>query len=121
MAGKSNNGSWNNDLQFANFAWNGETDKQYAAWLKADAPEECEALKYLSEAGYRITLQWDTDSSCFRLSIINYLPSHYNTNICITSYSPDVSDVILVALFKEAVLFEGKRAPLSANKMTGRR
>jgi hypothetical protein len=117
---KSNSPGWG-DLKFAQWNWNEETDHAYNEWLKSHAPDLGEALTYLVEQSYRVTISFDHDSGSPKVSATGIGKKHVNENICITSWGEDTEDCILLTIFKIDVLFEGKTAPTRGERKTGRR
>lgn len=115
-----NTSSWG-DLSFAKWAWNAENDEAYEEWVKHNAPDGTEALSYLVEQGYRVTISFDHDSGSPKVSATGMGKKHVNENICITSWGNDVEDCILLTIFKIDILFEGKTAPTSTKSNSGRR
>jgi len=119
--GSGTNGGWNSEIQFAKTEWNNTIEAQYEAWLKHDAPSLEEALKWLVEASYRVSIVADGDGGSVKCSATGYGHKHVNENICITSWGNDPEDAALITLFKIGVLYEGKTAPLSGSTKGGRR
>lgn len=115
------NGSTWGDLQFARWTWNEENDTAYEDWIKHQAPDGAEALSYLVEQGYRVTVSFDHDSNSPKVSATGLGKKHVNENICITSWGNDVEDCILLTIFKIDVLFEGRTAPTGGKATSGRR
>lgn len=109
------------DLQFAAFSWNAETEANYEKWLKSDCPSEFEALEYLVNAGYSVKFSPADDNGSFKVSATGIGTKHVNENVCITSWGNDTADALCITVFKIAIVFEGKSAPLATGQRGGRR
>lgn len=109
------------DLLFAAFSWNKELEAKYEEWIKSDAPDGIEAISYLVNAGYSIKFSPADDHGSYKVSATGVTKICPNENVCITSWGNDSEDGLLITLYKIAVVFDGRRAPISGVGSGGRR
>lgn len=119
QAGKGSYG--NADVKFANISWTAETDKQYLQWVKDHAPSLEEGIDFLINAGYRVSITWDDNSDCPKVSVTGSETAKNNKNIVCTSWGESIEDCVLVSIFKIEVLFPGQNLPTEREKGSTRR
>lgn len=116
MARKSQeNGTAWGDIQFAKWSWTKENDDGYESWLREKAPDFAEAVTWLVDAEYKVSISWDTQSEAYKCSATGTGRKNPNEGICITSWAESADDAVLITIYKIDVIFEGKRAPTSGS------
>lgn len=103
---KRNQNSWMN-MVFIDAKLTVEQGEAFMAWRKAKPDNVEPALEKLFSDGYRMSLSWDDQNSCFIASITIKSETHENRSKCLTARSDDLFEVMAMAAYKHVVLFEG--------------
>jgi len=108
---------WQSNFGSADFAdvTLNESDKvAFSSWMIDAAPDFSEALIMCLQEGYRLSLKFDYDNSCYIASLTQQDRKHHNHDLVITSRSDDPEEAFFLSFYKVAVLYPGERLPTRA-------
>jgi hypothetical protein len=109
--------TWQNGFGNADFAdvTLTQSDKDaFLKWMTGAAADFSEALTMCLQEGYRLSLKFDYDNSCYIASLTQQDRKHHNHNLVITSRSDDAEEAFFLSFYKVAILFPGERLPTRA-------
>lgn len=110
-AGNKSNNNWNSAAEFADVRIYGETKDAFLTWLTKGAPDTAEALTFLADDSYRVSLKWDYNNNCYAVSLTQQDSKHHNNGLVIISRAGTADEAIAMSLYKVAEMYPGERLP----------
>lgn len=104
------------DVQFCKFEMTDEIEQGFEAWLVKQAPDIAEAIDFLLNAGYKLSLKRDLEHEWYSCALTGSQDARHNAGICMMTYSDGVEDVILLTLFKAEIVYAGQEWPTSTER-----
>lgn len=119
-----NAGSVNNKPKFEDFKFVQirlyEADKdKFEQWRKSEGQDTDLLLARMAMDGYKMSLSWDENHSCFICSHTCLNPKDENYCLVLTSRSDDVLEAMSMNVFKHLVMCHDTVWPMSENASWG--
>lgn len=92
---------------FVNITLNKSDKKEFLQWHASNVENYSELFGGLIETGHKVSYKWDDKSECYLVSVTGETDQCLNQGWCMTSRSPDVLEVLWLALYKHYKVCDG--------------
>lgn len=112
-----------NSQDWANFSFVAFTlveaqKDQFREWYKEQGSRSLDELSSMVTGGYKLTVSWDEQSSCFIASLTCKEPTDPNYGYVLSSRSTDIWEAMALNVFKTVEIFEEYEWPKTAEERT---
>lgn len=112
MPAKSRRAMFNNsDIKFAYVRLGEEEREAFIEWRKLHEEQIWTFLHQLAENGWKASFGEDMANACYIASHTCNNEDDRNYKVCVSSRSDDISEALLMNVFKIGVMYDGKKLP----------
>jgi hypothetical protein len=88
-------------------------EKEFTAWVVSNHIEPLEMLQEFLGQGFKVSVSYVVDQNAFCLSVIGTEATKQHKGQVMTSWSDDLTEVILIAAFKHIIVCDNGAWPIA--------